>query len=111
MERVQKLMKESTVKYNYDCPKCRDLGYTFEMGEDNNEIAVPCQCLSKKRAVENLKKCGLSDVFKKKTFESYKTLTTSQIAAKHKSLKYCKGDFQNKNQSYFREDVALAKLI
>ena len=71
MERVQKLMKESTVKDNYDCPKCRDLGYTFEMGKDNNEIAVPCQCLSKKRAVENLKKCGLSDVFKKKTFESY----------------------------------------
>ena len=96
MERVQKLMKESTVKDNYDCPKCRDLGYTFEMGKDNNEIAVPCQCLSKKRAVENLKKCGLSDVFKKKTFESYKTLTTSQIAAKHKSLKYCKSDFQNK---------------
>ena len=96
MERVQKLMKESTVKDNYNCPKCRDLGYTFEMGKDNNEIAVPCQCLSKKRAVENLKKCGLSDVFKKKTFESYKTLTTSQIAAKHKSLKYCKGDFQNK---------------
>ena len=95
MERVQKLMKESTVKDNYNCPKCRDLGYTFEMGEDNNEIAVPCQCLSKKRAVENLKKCGLSDVFKKKTFESYKTLTTSQI----------------ENQSYFREDVALAKLI
>ena len=50
MERVQKLMKESTVKDNYNCPKCRDLGYTFEMGEDNNEIAVPCQCLSKKRA-------------------------------------------------------------
>ena len=41
MERVQKLMKESTVKDNYDGPKCRTLGYTFEMGKDNNEIAVP----------------------------------------------------------------------
>ena len=59
MERVQKLMKESTVKYNYDCPKCRDLGYTFEMGEDNNEIAVPCQCLSKKEQWKILKNAVL----------------------------------------------------
>ena len=99
MERMKKLMKNASVQQdNYNCPKCRDLGYIFVKNDNNNEVACPCECLAKKQAFEKLQKCGLSEVFKKKTFNTYTCSNQNQIQAKHKALVYCK-EFLANNSS------------
>lgn len=96
MERMKKLMKNSFVQEdNYNCPKCRDLGYVFVKSDNNNEGAVPCECLAKKQAFEKLQKCGLSHVFKQKTFSNYSCTNKNQIQAKHRALTYCQEYFSN----------------
>lgn len=99
MERMKSLMQKATVKKDdYNCPKCRDLGYVFVKGDDNNEGAMPCECLAKKQAFEKLQKCGLSDVFKQKTFSSYLCKNKNQAQAKHKALTYCQ-EYLSKSSS------------
>lgn len=99
IKRMEKLMKNcKTEEDNYDCPKCRDFGYVFIKNEDNCDVAVPCECLAKKQSLEKLKKCGLSNAFKKKTFSTYSTDKTYQIKAKHQALKFC-DEFIDKNSS------------
>lgn len=96
IQRMENLMKNSTInKDNYSCQKCRDLGYIFVKGDNNNEGAVACECLAKKQAFEKLQKCGLSDVFKQKTFSNYSCSNKFQIQAKHKALTYCQDYFAN----------------
>ncbi len=90
IEKMEKLMNSCQfVESNYDCSKCRDFGYTFQLDSNNHEVAVPCQCLSKKQSLEKLKKCGLTEVFKKKTFATYVCEKPYQAKAKHKAFKFC----------------------
>ena len=95
MERMMAACKK--VEDNYECNKCRDLGYTFR--EVNGcDMAIPCECKDKKEALQKLEKCGLSDVFKKKTFKTYKTEKRYQLEAKTKAMKYC-NEFKDTNAS------------
>ena len=93
-EKLEKLKNSCTIKDNYKCSKCRDLGYILVKTKEG-ESAYPCECLSEKRAMENLAKCGLSDVFKTKTFKNYECTTTVQKTAKYIALNYCKNNFKN----------------
>lgn len=86
------------VKDNYNCSNCRDLGYVFVTNEKNYEVAVPCKCLAKKQVFEKLKKCGLSEAFKKKSFANYICENQYQVKAKHQVLKFCV-DFTKNNSS------------
>lgn len=52
----------------YQCKKCRDLGYTLQEDKEGYTIAVPCECIEKRQIKEKLERCGLTDSFKKKTF-------------------------------------------
>ncbi|WP_455539114.1 ATP-binding protein [Terrisporobacter sp.] len=98
LERARKLMGEmKVVKSNYECEKCRDLGYVFVV-QDCHEVAVPCDCLAKKQAFEKLSKSNLTDAFKKKTFANYNCQSQWQVRAKHQVLKFC-SSFQNSNFS------------
>ena len=78
----------------YDCPKCEDKGYIFEI-QDGYEVAVPCKCLSKKQSTEKLKISGLTEVFKQKTINSFKTDKEWQIKAKDEVIRYI-NDFLKK---------------
>jgi hypothetical protein len=66
LEKLKKCAREHSVKDNYNCVKCRDLGYIFEENNEGGQVAIPCECLAKRLAEENLSKCGLSEVFKKR---------------------------------------------
>lgn len=99
MKRFENIIKNSQgVKDNYNCPKCRDLGYILVVDEKNYEVAIPCECLQRKEYLEKLAKCGLSDAFKKKTFKSYECNNKQQVKAKTQAMSYC-NDFSNSNSS------------
>lgn len=74
----------------YQCKKCRDLGYFFQEDEKGYTVATPCECIEKRQIKEKLEGCGLTDSFKKKTFSTFKTDTEHQKQAKLRAMSYCK---------------------
>jgi DNA replication protein DnaC len=74
----------------YQCKKCRDLGYIFQEDEKGYTVATPCECIEKRQIKEKLEGCGLTDSFKKKTFSTFKTDTEHQKQAKLRAMSYCK---------------------
>ena len=98
MEKMEKLMSKCDfTESEYNCEKCRDLGYVFVVGENKNEMAVPCECLHKKQSLEKLSRCGLSDAFKKKTFGDYICEKSYQVVAKSKAMKFCHNFAEDKS--------------
>lgn len=81
-----------------DCPICEDKGYTFQIDKDGYEVAIPCKCLSKKQSIEKMNRSGLTEVFKQKTINSFKTDKKWQIEAKTKAMNYSK-NFKETNAS------------
>lgn len=93
LERVKNISPRDDIK-EYNCPKCRDLLYTFnEQGQ-----AVPCECKDRVESLEKLRKCGLEDAFKEKTFANYKATNVIQMKARDKALNYCQ-NFKDTNSS------------
>ena len=82
-DRVKKIQPREETKYN--CPICRDLLYTF----NEQGAAVPCKCKDKAESLEKLKKCGLEEAFKKKTFEAFQVTSNAQKKAKEGAIHYC----------------------
>ena len=58
------LEKHSPEQIKYDCPKCEDRGYTFEI-KDGYEVAVPCECLEKKQSIEKWREVDLQKLSSK----------------------------------------------
>lgn len=77
----------------YKCNKCRDLTFIIE---DNT--AIPCECRALREAESMLKKSGISDEFRKKTFENYDYHFDSQsLDAFYKAKTYVKNFNEIKN--------------
>lgn len=98
MDNMLKLCKVEANQDEYDCPICEDRGYIFKQDENDYTVAVPCECLEKKQSIEKLKKSGLSDVFKTKTFKTFIATEKYQIEAKKKAIEYC-NNFERNNAS------------
>ena len=99
IKRMEKMLSNSKrVEENYSCIKCMDRGYIFQDNGQGGEIAIPCECLDKKQSLEKLKKCGLNDAFKKRTFDTYVVSKKYQLEAKTKAMKYC-NEFKDTNAS------------
>lgn len=88
------LEKHAPEPAKYDCPKCEDRGYTFEI-KDGYEVAVPCSCLEKRQSIEKLALSGLTEVFRQKTINSFNADKEWQIKAKNEVLRYI-NDFLKK---------------
>ena len=88
------LEKHSPEPAKYDCPKCEDRGYVFEI-QDGYEVAVPCECLEKKQSIEKLALSNLTEVFRQKTINSFNADKEWQIKAKNEVLRYI-NDFLKK---------------
>lgn len=81
------LEKHSPEPAKYDCPKCEDRGYVFEI-QDGYEVAVPCSCLQKRQSIEKLTLSGLTEVFRQKTINSFNADKEWQIKAKNDVIRY-----------------------
>ena len=88
------LGKHAPEPVKYDCPKCEDRGYTFEI-KDGYEVAVPCSCLEKRQSIEKMERSGLSEVFRQKTINSFIDDKEWQIKAKNEVIRYI-NDFLKK---------------
>lgn len=83
-------MREKT---NYRCNKCRDLTFIIE-----GDVAIPCECRALREAEEILKSSGISDEFRKKTFESFDyTYDIQVVEAYKKANKYVNSFNEIKN--------------
>lgn len=69
---------------HYKCNKCRDLTFII-----NDGVATPCECRAVKEAKDILRKSGISEEFRNKNFENFKTINDSQsINAYNKAREY-----------------------
>lgn len=91
------LEKYAPEPVKYDCPKCEDRGYVFEI-QDGYEVAVPCECLEKKQSVEKLALSNLTEAFKQRTFKTFIVNNEWQLEAKAKAMDYSK-NFKETNAS------------
>lgn len=91
------LEKHAPEPVKYDCPKCEDRGYVFEI-QDGYEVAVPCECLEKKQSIEKMERSGLTEAFKQRTFKTFIVNNEWQLEAKAKAMDYCK-NFKETNAS------------
>ena len=99
LKRMEKMLANSQrVEEHYECMKCRDRGYIFKDNGQGGEVAIKCECLDKKQSLEKLQKCGLSDAFRKRTFDTYVVNKKYQFEAKTKAISFC-NNFKDTNAS------------
>lgn len=85
----------------YECPKCRDMGFVLQKNEDGDEIACRCECVAVRKARNMMKQSGISDEFQKKTFDNFKTRSNQQLSnAKSKAMQYVKNFAQMEHERY-----------
>lgn len=82
----------------YRCNKCRDMTYIISDG-----TAYPCECRDVILAEEILKKSGISEEFRKKTFDNFNYASDLQLMNAYKNAKAYVSDFDiiksNRNNS------------
>lgn len=77
---------ESTLKKtpSYKCDKCRDLTFIID-----GNVATPCDCRDLREADDILKSSGISEEFRKKTFNAFNYSYSNQIKdAYKKAIEY-----------------------
>lgn len=81
----------------YNCPKCLNRGYTFEVDEENmREVAVPCSCLNIRKSIKLANESGLGNLFETKKFRTFVVKEDWQKELYEKAYKYAterKGSF------------------
>lgn len=89
MEYLEKFPRKNLtgVSENYECDICRDIGYLYNA---ETRSAKPCKCLEAKKSMAVLNRCGISEAFKSKTFENYKTTNAEAEKMKNTAVKYVK---------------------
>src|SRR5690625_5281089 len=79
-ERIKKYQTSQAVRSDgsnhekqYDCPKCKDEEGFIVKNDDGVESWRWCQCRDKKRIARLLKSSQITDEFRKKSFDNFKT--------------------------------------
>lgn len=70
LKNLEKNLEDS----KYRCSKCRDLTFII-----NDSEATPCECRALKEAKDILRKSGISEEFRNKNFENFKTINDNQV--------------------------------
>ena len=82
-----------TLKY-IDCPKCKNKGIIYYLG-DNGVLSVEiCECQSKRDSIERIKKSGLEALMKDYTFDNYLDTEPWQKAIKQKALAFLDDNYK-----------------
>lgn len=88
----------------YDCPKCNNSGFYFQVttreivnSKGQKELqdyleATPCECSKIRETMKLLAKSGLTETMKKESFDNYKTISKWQEQVKDKALKYLQSE-------------------
>lgn len=77
----------------YQCDACRNKGQVMYITEENGvplEWSRPCKCMGARSAIRRMKRSGLGNVIKEKTFERYMATEPWQQALKAGAVAYAK---------------------
>lgn len=81
----------------YDCKICKNKGQIYYLKEENKgtfyedeEYVKDCECLKKRRTIENMRNNGLLKVFDTKTLDLFKTPSNWHKNVKNKAIEYIK---------------------
>lgn len=77
----------------YQCDTCRNKGQVMYITEENGvplEWSRPCKCMTARSAIRRMKRSGLGNVIKEKTFERYNATEPWQQALKAAAMAYAK---------------------
>lgn len=77
----------------YQCDACRNKGQVMYITEENGvplEWSRPCKCMGARSAIRRMKRSGLGNVIKEKTFEWYNATEPWQQALKAGAVAYAK---------------------
>ena len=79
----------------YDCKKCRNKGYIFEI-RDGYEYTLECECMEVRRAIWRLENSGLMDVIEMYRMDNFTTDTNY-----HKNMKAMAEGFLNRDEGWY----------
>lgn len=71
LNRISREHSNSCREKEYECPECEDTGFIINIDENGCEIAVKCKCYDIRRAKEISRQNGISEEFRKKTFDNF----------------------------------------
>lgn len=78
----------------YDCPFCKNKGYTMKVSPDEYgylyKVATPCKCMKIRANAKRLKRSGLAEWVDSKTFDTFIVAENWQENMKSKALGYIK---------------------
>ena len=69
--RVKTINETTGTLKGYDCPLCKNRGYTARLGEDDRIISVPCTCNHYRNCLRKLQDSGLGDNLRRHKFENF----------------------------------------
>lgn len=55
----------------YDCPVCKNRGFTVRVDDQGNQTCVECSCMARRRSIKRIERSGLSDSLNQCTFEKF----------------------------------------
>lgn len=76
----------------YDCPICKNRGYTMRQDEQRRTYARTCRCMAVRKGLRRLELSGLGELSKRYNFESYQTREPWMQAAKQLALEFSERD-------------------
>lgn len=84
----------------YDCPLCKNRGYTAEARQDPNfgywsECLIPCKCQKVRATIKRLERSGLKNIIRDYTFKRYEAEDPWQQTLKNAAMRYAKNPDKN----------------
>lgn len=93
--KCEKYNSETGNKKYYDCPLCKNRGYTMVIGDNGCPVFKECECMKIRESKKQIEKAGLSDLVKRCTFENYAGKEPWQQEVKKQALAFIK-DYSEK---------------
>lgn len=82
----------------YDCPKCKNRGYYYEMRNKKSTVVI-CECMKQRKIISKIKESGITkEMFDRFTFENYETTEDYQKTIYSKATSFV-DEIKNKNQN------------
>lgn len=75
---------------DYDCPKCKNKGVIYFVGEDGEIKCRKCSCMAIRASMARIRKSGLKNLLSIYTFDRFKTETPLQRQMKAAAERYLK---------------------
>ncbi|MGM9650385.1 MAG: ATP-binding protein, partial [Faecousia sp.] len=75
-------------KDGIDCPICGNKGVVYRVDDDGCLFASECECMAKRKSLRLLRRSGLEDMIREKTFKAFTTPDEFTTRAKRTAVDY-----------------------